>query len=141
MGQVGQAEQRDLTMTDIDHRQSEDHRQVGRDSLFLMADVRLDGQDGEHRVRVRNLSAGGMMAEGAVRVVQGAPLAAHLRHVGWVSGVVAWVQDNRFGIAFAEPIDPKLVREPVAVHPTDEFAPRFVRPPISQSEAGRLRKL
>jgi hypothetical protein len=128
MGQVGQAEQRDLTMTDIDHRQSEDHRQVGRDSLFLMADVRLDGQDGEHRVRVRNLSAGGMMAEGAVRVVQGAPLAAHLRHVGWVAGVVAWVQDNRFGIAFAEPIDPKLVREPVAVHPTDEFAPRFVRP-------------
>jgi hypothetical protein len=48
---------RNLTVTDIDHRQ------LGRDSLFLMADLRLDGQDGEHRVRVRNLSAGGMMAE------------------------------------------------------------------------------
>jgi hypothetical protein len=63
-----------------------DHRQLGRDSLFLMADLRLDGQDGEHRVRVRNLSAGGMMAEGALRVMRGTRLQANLRHIGWVEG-------------------------------------------------------
>lgn len=122
-------------MTDIDHRQ------LGRDSLFLMSDVRLEGQDGEYRVRVRNLSAGGMMAEGAVRVARGTRLETNLRNVGWVEGVVAWVQDNRFGIAFVEQIDPKLVREPVVSQPADDFAPRYVRPPIGQPETGRLRKL
>jgi hypothetical protein len=30
--------------------------------------------------------------------------------VGWVAGAVAWVQDNRFGIAFDAQIDPKLAR-------------------------------
>lgn len=89
-----------------------DHRQVGRDSLFMMADLRLDGQDGDYRVRVRNLSAGGMMAEGSVRVANGMRVDIRLRHVGWVAGTVAWIQDSRFGIAFVEPIDPKLVREP-----------------------------
>ncbi|KPF52559.1 pilus assembly protein PilZ [Novosphingobium sp. AAP1] len=126
---------RNLTVTDIDHRQ------LGRDSLFLMADLRLDGQDGEHRVRVRNLSAGGMMAEGALRVVRGMRLEANLRHIGWVEGVVAWVQDTRFGIAFVEQIDPKLAREPVATQPSDDYAPRYVRPPLAQPEGKRLRKL
>jgi len=124
-----------LTVTDIDHRQLE------RDSLFLMADLRLDGQDGEHRVRVRNLSAGGMMAEGAVRVTRGSRLEANLRHIGWIEGVVAWIQDNRFGIAFAEQIDPKLVREPVATQPADDLAPRYVRPPLANPGDGRLRKI
>jgi hypothetical protein len=73
-------------------------------------------------------------------VVRGAPLAAHLRHVGWVEGVVAWVQDNRFGIAFAEPIDPKLVREPVATsRPT--ITPALCAPSAEPAGSGRLRKL
>ena len=46
-------------------------RELNRDSLFLLADVRLDGVEGEHRVRVRNLSAGGMMAEGTIKAVRG----------------------------------------------------------------------
>jgi hypothetical protein len=54
---------------------------------------------------------------------------------------VAWVQDTRFGIAFVEQIDPKLAREPVATQPADDYAPRYVRPPLSQPEAKRLRKL
>ena len=39
-----------------------EHRQIARDSLFVMADVRLDGMSGDQRVRVRNLSSGGLMA-------------------------------------------------------------------------------
>ena len=46
------------------------------------------------------------MAEGDVRVVRGNPLAIELRNLGWVNGVVAWVQDNRFGVAFAEELHP-----------------------------------
>jgi hypothetical protein len=91
-----------------------DTRQVGRDSLFLLAQVRVDGQDAPARVKVRNLSAGGMMAEGDVRVLRGAHVAVELRNIGWIEGSVAWKQDNRFGIAFVDEIDPRLVRAPIA---------------------------
>ncbi len=90
-----------------------DTRQVGRDSLFLLAQVRVDGQDKVARVKVRNLSAGGMMAEGEIKVMRGARVEVELRNVGWVDGTVAWCQDNRFGIAFVDDIDPKVVRAPI----------------------------
>jgi len=117
-----------------------DHRQVGRDSLFLMADVRLSGAGDEHRVKVRNLSGGGMMAEGQMKVTRGAKLDINLRNIGWVPGVVAWIQENRFGIAFMEEIDPKLAREPVSAASTDN-TPRFVKPVIAQTDPTRLRKI
>lgn len=102
-----------------------ENRQVSRDSLFLMADLRVDGLDGEYRIKVRNLSPGGMMGEGTVRVVRGAIVDVNIRNIGWVEGSVAWVQDNRFGVAFRDDIDPKLARAPVSVG--DDPAPRFVR--------------
>lgn len=89
---------------------SVDTRNIARDSLFLLAEMRLAGIATEFRVKVRNLSAGGMMAEGNVPVVPGNRLKVHLRNVGWIDGGVAWVQDNRFGIAFDNEINPKLVR-------------------------------
>ncbi|MCX7284236.1 MAG: PilZ domain-containing protein [Novosphingobium sp.] len=115
-----------------------DHRHIGRDSLFLMAEVRMPGSDAEHRVKVRNLSAGGIMAEGAVKVLRGTQIEISLRNIGWVEGVVAWVQDNRFGIAFHKEIDPKLAREPVGM---GESTPRFVKPPILSAPIGPLRKI
>ena len=102
-----------------------DNRQGSRDSLFLMADLRVDGLDGEYRIKVRNLSPGGMMGEGSVRVVRGAIVDVNIRNIGWVSGSVAWVQDNRFGVAFRDDIDPKLARAPVSVG--GDPAPRFAR--------------
>ncbi|WP_226018146.1 PilZ domain-containing protein [Novosphingobium sp. FKTRR1] len=121
-------------MTDIDHRQ------LGRDSLFLTADLRLFGSGGEHKVRVRNLSAGGMMAEGNVKVSRGTVIEVNLRNIGWVDGTVAWIQDNRFGIAFAEPIDPKLVRAPASTQP-DAVVPRYARPLVSTVDTKRLCKI
>ena len=79
-----------------------DTRQVNRDSLFLLAHVRVDGQPAVSRVKVRNLSPGGMMAEGDAKVVRGTLVAVELRNLGWVEGSVAWKQDNRFGIAFVD---------------------------------------
>lgn len=87
-----------------------DTRQVNRDSLFLLAQLRVDGRDEVFRVKVRNLSAGGMMAEGDVKVMRGALVEVELRNIGWVEGTVAWKQDNRFGIAFVDEIDPKRAR-------------------------------
>ncbi|MEJ2410057.1 MAG: PilZ domain-containing protein [Novosphingobium sp.] len=117
-----------------------DNRQVSRDSLFLMADMRVDGLDGEYRVKVRNLSAGGMMGEGPVRVVRGTIIEVNIRNVGWVEGSVAWVQENRFGVAFREDIDPKLARAPVGAAETS--TPRFVRNHEARFSPGEnLRKI
>jgi len=126
---------------------SVDTRQVNRDSLFLLAQLRVDGQQEIARVKVRNLSAGGMMAEGEARVSRGAMVAVELRNIGWVEGSVAWKQDNRFGIAFVDEIDPAVVRAPAAStdggggfeipHYTRNY--RAVHP--SQQDPNRLRKI
>ena len=88
-------------------------READRDSLFLKANLRfVDGDDcGE--VRIRNLSAGGLMAEAPVHAKRGDKVELELRNVGRVTGYVAWVAQGRFGVAFDHAIDPKLARKPV----------------------------
>ena len=115
-------------------------RQVDRDSLLLIAQVRIGGADAEYRVKVRNLSAGGMMAEGEAPVARGVRVSVGLRNVGWVQGSVAWRQDDRFGIAFVEEIDPKEARAPVPTGAPDLSSPRFTRPPLD-SYSANLRKI
>lgn len=102
-----------------------DTRQEQRDSLFLLAQLRVDGQERPVQIKVRNLSPNGMMAEGDVKVMRGSLVSVELRNIGWVDGTVAWKQDNRCGIAFVEEIDPRRVR---ASGPRDDFEPpRFAR--------------
>lgn len=116
-----------------------ENRHNARDSLFVMADLRLDGSEEEHRIRVRNLSAGGMMGEGTVHVFRGAVIEINIRNIGWVEGSIAWVQDSRFGVAFREDIDPKVARAPLTA---GEHSPRYTRPPLADlSGGGLLRKI
>jgi hypothetical protein len=117
-----------------------EHRQISRDSLFVLADLRVDGSDCDYRVKVRNLSAGGMMAEGEVKVLRGMQVAINIRNIGWTEGTVAWVQDTRFGIAFRDEIDPKVARAPLV---PGTNTPRYVRPPLMDATAdqSRLRKI
>jgi PilZ domain len=116
-----------------------EHRHIARDSLFVLADVQIDGDETEHRVKVRNLSAGGMMAEGSVKVLRGMPVCINLRNIGWVEGTVAWVQDSRFGIAFRDEIDPKIARAPIGA---GENTLVFARSPVPRPpEGARLRKI
>jgi hypothetical protein len=110
-------------------------RQIARDSLFLMADLRGDGLEGEHRIKVRNLSAGGMMGDGPVRVQRGAVVEVLLRNIGWVEGSIAWVHNERFGVAFREEIDPKVARVPVG---EGDQTPRFTRAPLRRLDSGAL---
>lgn len=88
-------------------------RSVARDSLFLLADIRVEQNAETSRVRVRNLSDGGMMGEGQMRVQRGHRVIVELRNIGAVGGTVAWVQDNRFGVAFDEEIDSQRARRPL----------------------------
>ena len=84
-------------------------RHVARDSLFVLAEIRVDGTPGEVRVRVRNLSAGGLMAEGLEKAQRGQLVWVNIRNIGWVEGTIAWVQGDRCGIAFADDIDPMIL--------------------------------
>jgi len=94
-------------------------RTVSRDSLFLLASIRVEQEQEVHKVRVRNLSDGGMMGEGKLRVQRGNRLEIELRNVGQIEGQVAWVQDDRFGIAFDEEVDSQRARKP-ALEPDPE---------------------
>ncbi len=84
-------------------------RGQNRDSLFVKAILRFPVSGDEKEVRVRNISAGGLMAEAPLRTPRGDPIEVQLRNIGWVSGKVAWVAESRFGIAFDYPIDPKML--------------------------------
>lgn len=88
-------------------------RNDARDSLFLMADFRVTGRTAVEHVRVRNLSAGGLMAEYAAGLPQGLDVEFDVRGIGWVPGKVAWSAAGRIGVAFVSPIDPLLARKPV----------------------------
>jgi len=116
-----------------------ENRQASRDSLLLLVDLRLGGVEGISRIKVRNLSSGGAMGEGQVRVARGMTASINLRNIGWIEGTIAWVQDNRFGIAFHEEIDPRLARAQVS---DGDHTPRFTRAPIAtQPSEVFLRKI
>lgn len=93
-------------------------RHGARDSLLLTATLRIDDQLAD--VRIRNLSAGGLMAEYSGKVSLSQPIVIDVRGVGPVAGRIAWATDGRIGIAFDEPIDPMLARKPVATRKPGE---------------------
>lgn len=91
----------------------EQERHSSRDSLFLQAILRHARLREPATVRVRNLSAGGMMAECEGLFRSGDPIEIELRGVGLIDGHIAWVAEGRLGIAFDQEIDPLRARKPV----------------------------
>ena len=103
-----------------------DTRNLNRDSLFLTAVLRRDADSDGTTIKVRNLSDGGMMAEGVLALSRGDRLTVELRNLNPVAGTVAWTQGNRVGIAFDEEIDAKAARARPVSSQTE--APRYSRP-------------
>lgn len=95
-----------------------------RDSLFLLAELTLEDSGERHKVKVRNLSSGGMMVGSELEVTQGQRIVVELRNIGHVRGQIAWVRSEKFGVAFDRQINPKLARKPVG---TTQETPRFLR--------------
>ncbi|MBC2670033.1 PilZ domain-containing protein [Novosphingobium piscinae] len=119
-----------------------DNRHISRDSLFILAELRLGDHGSEYRVKVRNLSSGGMMAEGDVPVTRSDAISVNLRKVGWIDGSVAWVEGNRFGVAFAREIDVAQARMPMQVQPDpQEPFRRRLMAATPTVPAGPLRKV
>lgn len=111
-----------------DSLQEESDRAFERRSFFLMS-VLTTAEHGELAAKVRNLSAGGMMAEVPelpdADILAGQKITAELRNIGRVKGAVAWVEGRRFGIRFDRDIDPELARKPIGV---GEGTPDYVKP-------------
>ena len=82
---------------------------------------------------------GPMMADGDFTVERGMRLVVDLRHVGHVTGTVAWVQDSRIGIAFDKEIDPKQVRARIGV--SESTVPAHIRtaPAFTDPQIGKRR--
>lgn len=90
-------------------------REKSRDSLFLSAIVVFDGTVTPQTVRVRNLSAGGMMIDVGAARQKGVGVSVVLQNIGEIRGRVIWSTEKRLGIAFEHEIDPHLARrKPVA---------------------------
>lgn len=105
--------------TSIDEEVAALSRSADRDSLLMQAKVAMAGKPEPLLVRVRNLSAGGMLAESPVPVVQGVVVEIELRNVGPVPGRIVWTGDRKFGIAFDRAINPQAVRRDVAPQKED----------------------
>lgn len=117
-----------------------DTRNMKRDSLFLMADVSLDGSAQPTRVKVRNLSDTGMMIEGPLVAATGQRVVVTLKQIGSVGGRIAWTQSARIGIAFDEPVDASKARTKLIGEMPE--APRYARPAVApRSGDWSVRKL
>ena len=114
-------------------------RGLDRDSLLLKANLRFPRTKNEGEVRIRNLSAGGLMAEAPLRVARGELVEVHLRSIGWISGHVAWVTEGRIGIAFDHPINPKDARKPVGA--SEHELPNYLKKLNDMPAPSKLRRV
>lgn len=87
-----------------------DERQ--RQNLLLMANLYVSGGE-KCRVRVRNISRGGVKVTGPVVPATGEVIRIELPNLGWLRGNVAWASDDEFGIQLHSEIDPVVVRKPI----------------------------
>lgn len=86
-------------------------RAAGRESMMLLATLRLPG--GEEKARVRNLSAGGMMVDLATTLPPGTRVEIELPRIGGVAGAVAWSKAGRTGFRFESAVDVAKARRPI----------------------------
>ena len=85
-------------------------RRQNRKSQFVLAFLRL--ACGEQSVKLRNLSPGGAMIEGVTDISRGTAVSLYIGGIGQVDGFVAWTLEDRCGVAFSSPVEPKDVHSP-----------------------------
>ena len=87
-------------------------RRDDRDSLMVLARIRIEGEGESVPVRVRNVSSGGLMAQATDDYQPGVRVEIELEGMGRVAGSVAWAEAGRIGIAFDHPVDKQRARKP-----------------------------
>lgn len=119
---------------------TESQRRDQRDSLFLLARIKPEGQADEGiAVRVRNVSSGGLMAEAPDDYRPGMRIEITLDNVGEMAGSVAWAEAGRIGVAFDHPIDKARARKTRSEKTDDLFRPlaqNYRRPGLKPETRG-----
>ena len=88
-----------------------------RSKVMLIAAVRFAGDPHVHRLRIRDIAAGGARLSYRGEVVQGDAVIIGFSAIGDVAGRIAWVGDGQIGVRFLDRIDPEAAKVPV----TGEF--------------------
>jgi hypothetical protein len=114
-------------------------RKMNRDSLLLKAVLRFSNAQEEYEVRIRNLSAGGLMAEVPNGLSRGERVDVKIQNIGWVGGHVAWAIDGRIGVAFDKVLNPKDARITVRVSELD--VPPYLKKLNEKTAPGKLRRV
>lgn len=91
-----------------------DGQERGRESVSLNARLRVGDAKRATKVRIRNVSAGGLMAEVPRPLAPDAAVEIELAGIGWVAGRVAWQIEGRIGVAFDSEIDPRQLHPAAA---------------------------
>lgn len=84
-------------MTQEDPR---NRRTSARHHVMLIREIQTEAMEAPVRIRVRDISLRGMMAEASVRMQEGERLVLRLGDGTLVAGAVQWVRGLSFGIIF-----------------------------------------
>jgi hypothetical protein len=96
---------------EVDHEQIADQRQRSR--RMLMVELRSH-RFGQGRIRVRDISPGGLGGTTSQWLRAGERVEAELPNIGNIAATVAWTQGERFGLKFDDAIDAgRVTRERV----------------------------
>lgn len=99
--------------------------------IALLPVAKIIADEWQDLCRIRNISAGGMMAETSVAREAGAPVVVELNSEQQIPGSLVWTRDTTVGIKFSENVD---LREILAQRrPRIGFRPRPARLDISCS--------
>ena len=104
----------------------DDKRTGQRSKVMLMVAVRFAGDPQVHRLRIRDIAAGGARLSYRGGAIEGDALAIEFPALGEVGAHVAWMGDGEIGVRFVHAIDPEAARITV----TGEYrepAPAFAR--------------
>ncbi len=106
------------------------NRRSRRSRVLMAAILRTD--DGDHPVRLRNLSENGALVEAETLPVVGSAVRFRKGELN-LAARVAWIEDGRAGVAFDSVLDTESVMRHIPV----PQAPRkldFRRPPIKSQQ-------
>ena len=91
-------------------------RRKPRQRMMLLGTISACGDVARLRqpIRIRDLSATGLMAVSDTAYDAGILVDVEMRGLPPVRGEIAWVEGKSFGVTFALPINPLLARQPLA---------------------------
>lgn len=106
----------------------------GRSRIMLKATLRLADYVLETEFRVVDVSRTGLKGRGIPHLRSGIAADVLLRNIGWVSCQIAWVNQDVFGLKFAEEINPDNLKTTI----TGAYKPMIIEEAPKPSKFRRV---